>query len=94
MDHDMPQQIMTKPIQIRNEDVVRDVREAAALTGLSITKVVAEGARLVAERARHVRSPEERRREVDRIIAEFRALPKTGQTLTDDDLYDEYGLPK
>ncbi|MBL8555296.1 MAG: type II toxin-antitoxin system VapB family antitoxin [Phenylobacterium sp.] len=85
---------MTKPIQIRNDDAVREVREAAALTGLSITRVVAEGARLVAERARRTRSPEERRREVDRLIAEFRALPKTGQTLTDDDLYDEYGLPK
>ena len=85
---------MTKPIQIRNDDAVREVREAAALTGLSITKVVAEGARLVAERARRVRSPEDRRREVDRLLAEFRALPKTGETLTDDDLYDEYGLPK
>lgn len=85
---------MTKPIQIRNDDAVRQVREAAALTGLSITKVVAEGARLVAERARRVRSPEDRRREVDRLLAEFRALPKTGETLTDDDLYDDYGLPK
>ena len=85
---------MTKPIQIRNDDAVREVREAAALTGLSITRVVAEGARLVAERARRTRSPEERRREVDRLIAEFRALPKTGQTLTDDHLYDEDGLPK
>ncbi|WP_337187763.1 type II toxin-antitoxin system VapB family antitoxin [Phenylobacterium sp.] len=85
---------MTKPIQIRNDDAVREVREAAALTGLSITKVVAEGARLVAERARRVRSPEDRRREVDRLLAEFRALPKTGETLADDDLYDDYGLPK
>ncbi len=85
---------MTKPIQIRNDDAVREVREAVALTGMSITEVVAEGARLVAERARRVPSPEERRRAVDRLLMEFRALPKTGETLTDDDLYDDYGLPK
>lgn len=85
---------MTKPIQIRNDDAVREVREAAAMTGLSITSVVAKGARLVADEARKASSIEKRRREVDRLLAEFRALPKTGKTLTDDDLYDEDGFPK
>lgn len=85
---------MTKPIQIRNEEVVRDIREAAALTNQSITDVVAEGARVVLERAKRRTSHEDRQKAIDRIIAEYRALPKTGRMLTDDDLYDEDGFPR
>jgi hypothetical protein len=85
---------MTKPVQIRNEEVVREVREAANLTGRSITEVVSEGVRLFLERERRLRTAEARAREVDRIIKEVRALPRIGPPLTDDDLYDEYGLPK
>lgn len=85
---------MTKPIQIKKDDVARDIRELAALTHCSITDVVAKAVRAELERERRRGSPEERAKDVDRIIAEFRALPKTGRTLTDDDLYDEYGLPK
>ena len=85
---------MTKPIQIRNEDVVRDIREAVALTQQSITEVVADGVRMVLDQARRRATKETREREIDRILAEVRALPQLGPPLTDDDLYDQDGLPK
>jgi len=85
---------MTKPIQIKKDDVARDIRELASLQGASITDVVGRAVRAELERERRRGSPEDRDRAVDRILARFRALPKTGRTLTDDDLYDEYGLPK
>lgn len=85
---------MTKPIQIRNEDVAADIRELASLQGVSITDVVGRAVRAELERERCRGSSEDRDRAIDRILARFRALPKTGRTLTDDDLYDENGLPK
>lgn len=85
---------MTKPIQIRKEDVARDIRELAAMTGDNITDVVGKLVRAELDRERRRRSPEERERAIDRILAQVRALPRTGRVLTDDDLYDEYGLPK
>jgi hypothetical protein len=87
---------MTKPIQIRNEEVVRDIREAAALTHQTITDVVAEGVRAVLVRARQQASPETRRRRVDAIVADFQAAVRVhgGPMITDDDLYDENGLPR
>jgi hypothetical protein len=86
--------IMMKPIQIRKEEVVRDIREAAALTNRSITDVVAEGARVVLDRAKRRTTVGAREKAIDRIVAEYRALPKMGRMLTDDDLYDENGFPK
>ena len=85
---------MTRPIQIKNEGAVRVVREAAALTRQSITEVVEEGARLVLERARRRATLGDRRRKIDQLLAEIDALPSIGPPLTDDDLYDDYGLPK
>jgi hypothetical protein len=85
---------MTKPIQIRKEDVVRDIRELATLTHRPITEVVAVAVRAELERERRRATPDARRQEIDRIVAEYAALPKTGRMLTDDDLYDENGLPK
>lgn len=87
---------MTKPIQIKNEDVARDIRELASLTGEGITDAVAEAVRekLAKVRGRSEAEVQARRREVDRLLAEIDALPRRGPPLTDDDLYDDYGLPK
>jgi len=85
---------MTKPIQIRKEDVARDIRELAAMKGRSITDVVGSIVRAELDKERRRGSPEERERAIDRILAQVRAMPRTGRTLTDEDLYDEYGLPK
>ncbi|MCU1326055.1 MAG: hypothetical protein JWN34_1425 [Bryobacterales bacterium] len=87
---------MMTPIQIRNDDVVRDIRLLAELTGKSITEVVADSVRArLAEAQANKRGEMARKlagiREIQRRVA---ALPNVGPLLTDDDLYDEHGLPK
>lgn len=84
---------MTKPIQIRNEAAVREIRDAAALSRLSMTEVVAEGVRMFLERERRRAGRADQDRRIDEIMARVRALPRTGEELTDADLYDEDGLP-
>jgi len=88
--------VMTKPIQIRNPEVVRDLRALAKQLNKPITELVGE---LVRERAAKTSrlseaEIERRRKAVAEILARVDALPRTGEDLTDDDLYDENGLPK
>lgn len=86
---------MTKPIQIKKEDVVRDIRELASLTQRPITEAVAAAVRGELVRARRAATPAaERERRIDEILARVRALPRTGETLSDGDLYDKDGLPR
>lgn len=85
---------MTKPIQIRKEDVARDIRRLATLTGEPITDAVAEAVREKLDRLESDSALAARRKRVSELVASFAALPKTGERLTDDDLYDDYGLPK
>jgi hypothetical protein len=85
---------MIAPVQIRKEEVVRDIRELAALKRKPITEVVAEAVKSELTRARRTSDAEVRRREVRRLVEEFNALPRVGPMLTDDDLYDQDGLPR
>lgn len=87
---------MIAPIQIRNDDVVRDIRLLAAITGRSITDVVAESVRARLISAQRERSAEtaEIRLKVRAIQDRFRTLPRTVRPLTDADLYDDQGLPR
>lgn len=85
---------MTKPIQIKREDVARDVRILAARSGQSITDAVGQLVRAELAQPERRSGPEAKLAAVRRIVAEYKALPKTGMTLTDGDLYDEDGLPK
>jgi hypothetical protein len=84
------------PIQIRNPDVVRAIREVAAKRGQPITEALGDMAK--AELSRLASDEEARVQDRLRIIREsverFNALPIVGPLLTDDDLYDEDGLPK
>ena len=84
------------PVQIRNDAVVRDIRELSALTGKPITEAVAEAVAIQLERQRRLHSGELERKlqEVRRIVEAFNALPVVGPMLTDDDLYDEDGMPR
>ena len=84
------------PIQIRNEAVVRDIRALSALTGKPITEAVAEAIHLQLEREHRTRAAEieRRRQEITEIVERFNARPRIGPMLTDDDLYDEDGMPK
>jgi hypothetical protein len=87
---------MKAPIQIRRPDVADDIRALAALTGISITDTVAHAVRaqLAIERVRHNAVLSQRRAEAARMLDELRRMPKIGPQLTDNDLYDEDGLPK
>ena len=87
---------MSAPIQIRKADTVARLRRLAAAEGRTITDLVDEMAR---QRDRQFTSSKEadyRRRlaAVNEAVARFNALPTVGPLLTDDDLYDEDGLPK
>ncbi len=84
------------PIQIRNPDVVSDIRKLAAKTRKPITEAVAEAvrARLAEVEGRDVASIAERSKRIAEAAAAFRALPHKGTPLTDDDIYDEDGLPR
>lgn len=85
---------MSAPIQIRRDDVVRDIRELAAITHQPITEAVAAAVRAELAKARASRSLDERRAAVEDIVRRFSELPLIGAPLTDADLYDEDGLPK
>jgi hypothetical protein len=86
---------MTKPIQIRREHVVRNIRELANLTQLPITDAVDAAVQNELARARRRMTPaKERERRIDEVRARLRALPRTGEALTDEDLYDDDGFPR
>lgn len=87
---------MNAPVQIRKSDTVERLRRLAALEGKSITDLVDE---MVRERDRQftVRSEAEVQRKIaaaEEIVRHFQSLPIIGPLLTDDDFYDEDGLPK
>jgi len=87
---------MNAPVQIRKSDTVERLRRLAALEGKSITDLVDE---MVRERDRQftVRSEAEFQRKIaaaEEIVRHFQSLPIIGPLLTDDDFYDEDGLPK
>jgi antitoxin VapB len=97
----------TPQLNIKDAEATRLVRELAELTGESQTVAVRNALRERLERekadraAKMARSEEESRREFERIWpeiqkiqAEVRRLGLAENVLTDDDLYDESGLPK
>lgn len=87
---------MKAPIQIRREDLAADIRALAELMKVSITEAVSAAVtkKLEEERQKAAAEKAERWKRVDELIAELQKLPRVGPMLTDDDLYDEYGLPK
>lgn len=87
---------MNAPVQIRKAEVVERLRRLANLEGKSITDLVDEMVRERDERLARVRDAEIERKmaQVREIVAHFQSLPIMGPLLTDDDLYDEDGLPR
>ncbi|SDV04519.1 hypothetical protein SAMN04488544_3990 [Microlunatus sagamiharensis] len=85
---------MDVSLNIKNEHVHDLVRQAAERTGLSQTSVVERAIEQLL--ASLDDDKEARRRSVDAILAEIRVqMRKPGPPLlTDDDLYDENGLPR
>jgi antitoxin VapB len=97
----------TPQLNIKDAETTRLVRELAELTGETQTEVVRKALRERLERekaerdARAARTAEDNRREFERvwpeiqkIQAEVRKHMKPSDFLTDDDLYDERGLPQ
>lgn len=84
------------PIQIRNPDVVRAIRQLAAERRQPITEVIGEVVNAELSRIKAGRGAEVQRRlaAIQDAVERFNALPVIGPLLTDDDLYDEDGLPK
>ena len=87
---------MIRPIQIRREDAVRDLRELAARRRKPITDVVADIARKELELDRRIEGMAGASRGTEDTVSRFQAAMKAhgGRLLTDDDLYDENGLPR
>jgi antitoxin VapB len=97
----------TPQLNIKDAEATRLARELADLTGESQTEAVrtALRERLEREKAEHAahnaRTAEQKRREFERVWAKIRKIQKevrrmglVENMLTDDDLYDENGLPK
>ena len=87
---------MPDTIVIENPEVVRDIERLAARTGKPAEDAVAEAVRaqLEPEPLRTEAEIAERRGKIAALLAEIDALPHLGEPLTDDDLYDEDGLPR
>lgn len=84
------------PIQIRNPDVVRDIRTLAERLNLPLTDVVADAVRrrLAEEDARLNDALRDRAQRVASVLASIDALPHAGRPLTDSELYDDDGFPR
>jgi hypothetical protein len=87
---------MNAPIQIRKPRAVELIRKAAAGRGQSITDAMETLAEedLKRQEAERMTGIERKLAAVWKIVDEFNALPKTGEMLTDDDLYGPDGLPR
>ncbi len=97
----------TPQLNIKDAETARLVRELTALTGENKTEAVRKALRERLEREkaerddRGTRVAAEKRREFQKIWAKIQKIQERArrarlaeQMLTDDDLYDEKGLPK
>ena len=97
----------TPQLNIKDAEATRLVRELIELTGETQTEAVRKALRerLERQKAEHetraARTAEEKRREFETVWAKIqkiqervRRLGLAENMLTDDDLYDENGLPK
>ena len=84
------------PIQIRNPEAVRIIRELAARKGQPITRALRDMAKAELDRIDEAEEARVQRRldAIHEIVEKLHELPILGPLLTDDDLYDEDGLPK
>ena len=97
----------TPQLNIKDAEATRLARQLADLTGESQTEAVRRALRERLEReqaeraARDVRTAEEKRREFEKVWAKIQKIQKRVKKrrsgagdFTEDDLYDENGLPK
>ena len=87
---------MTQPIQVKRADVVAEVRELAAILGVSLTDAIhaAVKEQLLEKKAEARAEREAGHRRADSMLKQIWAMPRIGPVLTDADLYDDEGMPK
>jgi hypothetical protein len=99
---------MTTPqLNIKDAETTQLVRELVKMTGETQTQAVRTALRERLERekaeraSREARTAEEKRREFETVWAKVKKIQErvrrrglSQNMLTDDDLYDEHGLPK
>ena len=87
---------MTVQLNIKDPKTTALVTELAEITGRSKTEAIrlAVEAALARENARKDEGLERKLAEIAAIVERARALVRPGDILTDDDMYDECGLPK
>ena len=97
----------TPQLNIKDAETTRLARELAEMTGETQTEAVRKALRERLERekaeraSRDARTPDEKRREFERVWTKIKKIQEdvrrrglAENMLTDDDLYDENGLPK
>ena len=87
---------MTVQLNIKDPRTTALVTELAEIIGRSKTEAIrlAVEAALAREKARKDEALERKLAEIAAIVERARALVRPGDILTDDDMYDECGLPK
>jgi hypothetical protein len=84
------------PIQIRNPEVVRDIRLLAQRLNLPLTEVVGEAVRrcLAEDEIQRTARHAARSQALAAVLADIDALPHAGPAIADADLYDADGFPR
>lgn len=84
------------PIQIRNPEVTRAIRELAERKGQAITDAVGDAVHAELQRLDNAKSADVQRKlaAIDDILARYGSWPIRRPIPTDDDFYDEDGFPK
>jgi hypothetical protein len=87
---------MSEPIQIRRPDVAAAIRELASLRKVSLTDAVRDAveAQLLAERVKTDETLRKKHEAAQKLLAYIKTIPHIGPPMTDDDLYDDEGMPK
>jgi hypothetical protein len=87
---------MNAPVQIRKPEVAERLRQRARSEGKSITELVETmlAERIAADEARASDDAARRRAAAESILAHVSTLPRLATWPTDEEFYDEDGLPK
>ena len=84
------------PIQIRNPEIARAIRELAEKKGQPITEAVGDAVHAELQRLDTAKRADVQRKlaAIDDILERYGSWPIRGPTPTDDDFYNEDGFPK
>lgn len=83
-------------LSIKNEEVEARVRRLTELTGLGVTEAVDLAVtEKIARTEASLQTEQVRRREaIEAVIAKYGRLSRLDQKQIDEEMYDEFGLPK